>query len=193
MSVKKITLPLSANDVGSLHVGDKVLLSGTIVTGRDMAHKWLVEEKPRELKDVLKNGAIYHCGPIMLKKEGKWTCLAAGPTTSIREESYLADVMQEYELRCVIGKGGMGERTAEALKKHNAVYLFAVGGAAVIYADTVESVEDVFQLDAFGVPEAMWVLKVKDFPVIVSMDCHGNSLHREVEEQSKIQVLSIIK
>jgi len=185
MSIKKITLPLSAEDVGSLHVGDKVLLSGTIVTGRDMAHKWLIEEKPNQVKDVLKDGAIYHCGPIMLKKEGKWTCLAAGPTTSIREEPYLADVMREYGLRCVIGKGGMGERTAEALKKYNAVYLFAVGGAAVIYADTIESVEGVFQLDAFGVPEAMWVLKVRDFPLIVSMDSHRKSLHEIIEIKSK--------
>ncbi|MEA3392064.1 MAG: FumA C-terminus/TtdB family hydratase beta subunit [Candidatus Marinimicrobia bacterium] len=193
MKIKHLQLPLTQENVKQLHAGDAVLLSGNIVTGRDMAHKWLVEKKPLEVKEVLKNGAIYHCGPIMLKKKGKWTCLAAGPTTSIREEPYLADVMQEYGLRCVIGKGGMGERTAKALIKHNAVYLFAVGGAAVIYADTVESVEDVFQLNAFGVPEAMWVLKVKDFPAIISMDCHGNSLHRDVEEQSKIQLSELLK
>ncbi|MEA2076446.1 MAG: FumA C-terminus/TtdB family hydratase beta subunit [Candidatus Marinimicrobia bacterium] len=193
MNVKKITLPLSANDVGSLHVGDKVLLSGTIVTGRDMAHKWLVEKKPREIKDVLKNGTIYHCGPIMLKKEGKWTCLAAGPTTSIREEPYLADVMKDYQVRCVIGKGGMGEKTAKALQEHNGVYLFAVGGAAVIYANSVESVENVYKLKEFGVPEAMWILKVKDFPVIVSMDSHGNSLHSLVEAKSREKLLFLKK
>jgi len=192
MSVKKITLPLSVNDVASLHVGDKVLLSGTIVTGRDMAHRWLVDEKPDEIRDVLREGAIYHCGPIMLKEGDTWTCRAAGPTTSIREEPYLADIMQEYGLRCIIGKGGMEERTAESLIKHHAVYLFAVGGAAVIYADTVESVENVYQLDNFGVPEAMWVLKVKDFPVIVSMDCHGKSLHSSIKEKSSYHYRKLI-
>ncbi len=193
MNIKHLQLPLSQDDIKRLHAGDTVLLSGTIVTGRDMAHRWLVDEKPDEIRDVLHEGAIYHCGPIMLKEGDTWTCRAAGPTTSIREEPYLADIMQEYGLRCVIGKGGMGERTAEALIKHHAVYLFAVGGAAVIYADTVKSVENVYQLDAFGVPEAMWVLKVKDFPVIVSMDSHGNSLHRDVESKSKKHAVSSIK
>ncbi len=184
MSEKRITLPLSAEDAISLRVGDKILLSGSIVTGRDMAHKWLVEEKPEEVKDVLKDGAIYHCGPIMIKKDDEWSCLAAGPTTSIREEPYLADVMEDYQVRCVIGKGGMGEKTAKALQDHDGVYLFAVGGAAVVYAETIKSVENVYKLEEFGVPEAMWVLKVKDFPVIVTMDSHGNSLHSEIETKS---------
>lgn len=185
MSVKHLTLPISAEQIADLQAGDKVLLSGTIVTGRDMAHKWLTEEKPTELKDVLKNGAIYHCGPIMIKKDDKWTCLAAGPTTSIREEPYLAGIMEEYGFRCVIGKGGMGEKTAEALKRYTGVYLFAVGGAAVVYADAVKEVKHVYQLDRFGVPEAMWVMDVKDFPLIVSMDSHGNSLHNEIEKNSQ--------
>ena len=170
MKYKKLQLPLSINDIHDLHIGDRVFLSGIIVTGRDMAHRWLVDEKPDVIRDVLHHGAIYHCGPIMLKEGDTWSCRAAGPTTSIREEPYLADVMKEYGIRCVIGKGGMGEKTAKALKDHKAVYLFAVGGAAAIYADTIESVEGVHQLDEFGVPEAMWVLKVKDFPVVVSMD-----------------------
>ena len=191
MKTKKLQLPLSINDVRDLHIGDHLLLSGLIVTARDMAHKWMTEENPSDVRDVLKGGAIYHCGPIMLKESDTWVCRAAGPTTSIREEPYLADVIQEYGLRCVIGKGGMGERTAEALKAYNAAYLFAVGGAAVIYADTVESVEGVYQLSEFGVPEAMWVLKVKDFPVIVSMDCHGESLHDEVEEISNLRLQSL--
>lgn len=193
MKTKKLQLPLSIKDISDLHIGDRVLLSGIIVTGRDMAHRWLVDEKPDEVRDTLYQGAIYHCGPIMLKENDQWSCKAAGPTTSIREEPYLADVIQEYGLRCIIGKGGMGEKTQEALIKHHAVYLFAVGGAAVIYADTVESVEHVYQLNEFGVPEALWVLKVKDFPTIVSMDCHGNSLHRNVEKKSKDLLISALQ
>ncbi len=192
MKAIKIQLPLSIKDVSDLHIGDRVLLSGMIVTGRDMAHRWLVNEKPDELRHELHEGAIYHCGPIMLKEGETWTCRSAGPTTSIREEIYLADVIQEYGLRCIIGKGGMGERTTEALMKYNAVYLFAVGGAAVIYADTVESVEGVYQLDEFGVPEAMWVFKVKDFPAIVSMDSHGGSLHKSIKENSSYHYNNLI-
>ena len=108
MKTKKLHFPLSINDIRDLHIGDHVLLSGLIVTGRDMAHRWLVDEKPDELRNDLRDGAIYHCGPIMLNKGGAWTCLAAGPTTSVREEPYLSEVIQEYGLRCVIGKGGMG-------------------------------------------------------------------------------------
>ena len=192
MKTKKLQLPLSIKDIIDLYIGDRVLLSGIIVTGRDMAHRWLVDEKPDELRDELHEGAIYHCGPIMLKEGDTWTCRAAGPTTSIREEPYLSDVIQEYGLRCIIGKGGMGERTAEALMKYNAVYLFAVGGAAVIYADTVESVKGVYQLDEFGVPEAMWVFKVKDFPAIVSMDSHGGSLHKNITENSSYHYRNLI-
>lgn len=185
MNEKKITLPLSLDEVRMLHAGDKVLLSGTIVTGRDMAHKWLVEDKPDEMRDILKGSAVYHCGPIMLKENNGWTCLAAGPTTSIREEPYLADIMEEYGVRCVIGKGGMGDKTARALIDHGGVYLFAVGGAAVVYADAVKQVKGVYKLDEFGVPEAMWVLEVENFPVIVSMDSHGNSLHDLIDSISK--------
>jgi len=181
----KLTLPLSEQDVRSLHAGDKVLLSGIMVTGRDMAHKWMVEEKPDEVRGIMKGGAIYHCGPIMLKKDDQWTCLAAGPTTSIREEPYLADVMKEYGIRAVIGKGGMGKKTAEALQEFGGVYLFAVGGAAVVYADAVKKVKNVYKLNEFGVPEAMWVMEVRDFPVIVSMDSHGESLHDIIDSKSK--------
>ncbi|MCK4814042.1 MAG: fumarate hydratase C-terminal domain-containing protein, partial [Candidatus Marinimicrobia bacterium] len=133
----------------------------------------------------LKDGAIYHCGPIMVYDGKQWVCRAAGPTTSIREERYQSDVIREYGIRCVIGKGGMGKRTAQALRTFSAVYLSAVGGAAVIYANSVQSVETVYQLDAFGIPEAMWVLQVKDFPAIVTMDANGNSLHEKIMAKSK--------
>jgi fumarate hydratase class I len=180
MSKISLTLPLQEDVVRQLNVGDTVLLSGKIITGRDAAHRWLLDEKPNEVREVLKNGAIYHCGPIMVRENDQWVCKAAGPTTSIREEPYLADVMKEFGLRCVIGKGGMGEKTAKALQEYTGVYLFAVGGAAVLIADHIESVETVYKLEEFGVPEAMWVLNIKDLPLIVTMDSHGKSLHEEV-------------
>jgi fumarate hydratase class I len=191
MSKISLTLPLQEEQIRKLKVGDTVLLSGIIVTGRDMAHSWLLEEKREELTKVLKNSAIYHCGPIMLKEDDKWICKAAGPTTSIREEPYLAGIMKDYGISAVIGKGGMGEKTAKALQEFGAVYLFAVGGAAVLLADHIESVEDVYKLEEFGVPEAMWVLKIKDMPLIVSMDSHGNSLHKDILEKSHSHFIKI--
>ncbi len=176
---KYLQLPLNEPDVRALRAGDTVLLSGTIVTGRDMAHRWLTEEKPDALRPFLLNGAIYHCGPVMVRDKDSWLCRSAGPTTSTRGEAYQADVIREYGLRCVIGKGGMGERTLQALGDGGAVYLHAVGGAAVIYANTVRKVLTVFRLEEFGVPEAMWVMEVADFPAVVTMDSAGNSLHRE--------------
>ena len=185
MKTKHIQLPMNEINTRELKLGDKVLISGIIVTGRDMAHRWMIEEKTDIIRPYLKDGAIYHCGPIMVYDGKQWVCRAAGPTTSIREERYQSDVIREYGIRCVIGKGGMGKRTAQALRTFSAVYLSAVGGAAVIYANSVQSVETVYQLDAFGIPEAMWVLQVKDFPAIVTMDANGNSLHEKIMAKSK--------
>jgi fumarate hydratase class I len=134
------------------------------------------------------NGAVlYHCGPVMLQNGGKWTVKAAGPTTSSREEPYQADVIKRYGVRAVIGKGGMGAKTSAALKEYGAVYLNAIGGAAQYYARTVQDVLDVNLLD-FGVPEAMWHLRVDNFPAIVTMDAHGNSLHAEIEQATAEQL-----
>ncbi len=185
MKTKHIQLPMNEINTRELKLGDKVLISGIIVTGRDMAHRWMIEEKTDIIRPYLKDGAIYHCGPIMVHDGKQWLCRAAGPTTSIREERYQSDVIREYDIRCVIGKGGMGKRTAQTLRTFSAVYLSAVGGAAVIYANSVQSVETVYQLDAFGIPEAMWVLQVKDFPAIVTMDANGNSLHEKIMAKSK--------
>lgn len=192
MSKISLTLPLEKKDVRKLKIGDTVLLSGIIVTGRDMAHSWLLEEERKELSELLKDSAIYHCGPIMLKENGTWICKAAGPTTSIREEPYMAEILQKYGISAVIGKGGMGVRTGKALQDFSAVYLSAVGGAAVFLADCIESVEAVYKLEEFGVPEAMWVLKVKDMPLIVSMDSHGESLHNKIGETSNLRLQSLI-
>jgi len=169
--------PLTEAQVRALKVGDVVLISGDMFTGRDNVHAYLMKNPP----PVDLNGAVlYHCGPVMLKEGETWSVKAAGPTTSSREEPYQADVIKRYGLRAVVGKGGMGAKTLAALKECGAVYLNAIGGAAQYYARTVEQVVGV-HLFEFGVPEAMWHLKVKDFVAIVTMDSHGNSLHADVE------------
>ncbi len=180
----KLQLPVTEQDIRELKVGDEVSLTGIMVTGRDAAHVWMIEENPDEIRDLLKGTVIYHCGPVVKKEDDEWIFVAAGPTTSIREEPYQGDVLKAYGLRGVIGKGGMGEKTLAALKDHGAVYLHAVGGAATLLAKSVLKVQDVIKLEEFGVPEAMWVLEVKDFPVVVTMDSHGNSLHTKIKEKS---------
>lgn len=184
MSELQLTLPLDEKRVRSFKAGDRLLLSGRIVTGRDLAHCWLAEGKIKDLHPLLENAAIYHCGPIMLRTKDGWTCKAAGPTSSIRQEPFMPTIIREYGLRCIIGKGGMGDATALALNEHGAMYCSAVGGAAVLYANAVMSVEKVYRLDDFGMPEALWVLQIKNFPLIVSMDAHGNSLHKDIEKLS---------
>jgi fumarate hydratase class I len=126
---------------------------------------------------------LYHCGPVVLKENGGWRMTAAGPTTSIREEPYQAEVIKRFGIRAVIGKGGMGAKTLAGLKDFGAVYLNAIGGAAQYYARCIDSVLGVYFLD-FGIPEAMWHIRVKDFPAIVTMDAHGNSLHADVDRAS---------
>ena len=172
--------PLDEETVRSLKVGDVVLVSGRMFTGRDAVHHHLMHHEP---PIDLRGAALYHCGPVAVQENGTWTIKAAGPTTSIREEPYQADVIRRYGVRAVIGKGGMGAKTLAALRECGAVYLNAVGGAAQFYAKTIDAVEGVSLLE-FGTPEAMWHLRVTDFPAIVTMDAHGNSLHKDVEEAS---------
>jgi fumarate hydratase class I len=182
-----LTTPLDEAAVRSLRVGDVVLISGRMFTGRDAVHAHLMKhEAPVDLRGA----ALYHCGPVVQKTDTGWRVTAAGPTTSIREEPYQADIIKRYGVRAVIGKGGMGPRTLSALSESGAVYLNAIGGAAQFYARTIEGVDDVTLLE-FGTPEAMWHLRVKDFPAIVTMDAHGNSLHRDVEQASAEQLAAL--
>ena len=182
----KLKTPISEQDIRKLKVGDTVLLSGVIVTGRDEAHKLMIEEKPDFIRDVLKESVIYHCGPVVKKGEdGKWRFVSAGPTTSAREEPYQADVVCEYNIRGVIGKGGMGPKTAEGLQRCGAVYFHAVGGAGTLIANAVKEVKTVYKLEEFGTPEAFWVIEVEDFPLVVTMDSHGSSIHKEIKEKSE--------
>lgn len=180
----KLRLPASEETLRGLRIGDEVLITGTVVTARDMAHKYMVEVRPDSLRDILEGALIYHCGPIMVKEGEGWRIVSAGPTTSSREEPYQADVLENYRLGGVIGKGGMGEKTSAALKKCGACYFHAVGGAGTLLAKRVRKVREVRMLEEFGVPEAFWVLEVEDFPVVVTMDSTGGSLHREVLEAS---------
>ncbi|MCU0285210.1 MAG: FumA C-terminus/TtdB family hydratase beta subunit [Acidobacteria bacterium] len=182
----KLKTPISEQEIRKLKVGDTVLLSGTVVTGRDEAHKLMVEQKPDFIRETLKEAVIYHCGPVVKKlPDGKWIFVSAGPTTSSREEPFQADVVCEYNVRGVIGKGGMGDKTAEGLKRCGAVYFHAVGGAGTLIANSVKEVKAVHKLEEFGTPEAFWVIEVEDFPVVVTMDANGNSLHKEVKEKSE--------
>jgi fumarate hydratase subunit beta len=195
----ELTIPLSDEAIRGLKVGDPVLLSGVMLTGRDAAHKWMVEtfiKKTRPpqgddlqvyqaIQPLLEGGAIYHCGPVVAGLDTRqYRFVAAGPTTSTREEPYQGDVMRHFKVKGVIGKGGMGPKTLAACQEVPGAYLHAVGGAASLIAQTVKRVLGVYKLD-FGVPEAMWVIEVKDFPVVVTMDAHGGSLHAEIEQKSK--------
>jgi fumarate hydratase class I len=170
--------PVTEEQMRALKVGDVVLIRGEIYTGRDAVHHHLMKHAPPV---DLSGAIIYHCGPVMLKHGDEWRVKAAGPTTSSREEPYQAEVMRRYGIKAVIGKGGMGARTLAGLQEVGGVYLHAIGGAAQVYARTVQKVLDV-HLSEFGIPEAMWHLKVHDFAAIVTMDSHGNSLHADVEK-----------
>jgi fumarate hydratase subunit beta len=197
--MKKLKIPISDEEIRELKTGDPVMLSGVMITGRDTVHKWMVEtfvKKTRQpqgddmevyeaIKPILDGGIIYHCGPVVSGLDtGDYRFVAAGPTTSIREEPYEGPVMEHFNLKGVIGKGGMGAKTLAACQEVPGVYFSAIGGAATLIAQSVQKVLTVYKMD-FGVPEAIWVLDVRDFPVVVTMDSHGNSIHDEVEEKSK--------
>lgn len=201
----RLTTPIADADIRALHAGDTVYLNGVIVLGRDAAHKFMTEhfvkvptiaaedeELHQELKRLLDGGVIYHCGPVVQKlDDGSWKFVAAGPTTSIREEVYQADVIKYFNLKGVIGKGGMGANTLQACQEQPAVYLHAIGGAATLIAQSVKKVLTVHKLE-FGVPEAMWVIEVEDFPVVVTMDSHGVSIHEQVEAKSKVKLAELL-
>lgn len=196
--MQEINIPISDDIIYGLKVGDPVMLNGILVTGRDTVHKWMIDtfiRKTREpqgddlmvyesIKPLLKNSVIYHCGPVVSGLETRqYEFVAAGPTTSIREEPYQAEVMKHFNIKGVIGKGGMGPKTLKGCQDTPGVYLHAIGGAASYIAQRVIRVLDVFKLE-FGVPEAMWVIEVKDFPVVVTMDAKGESLHAMIQEKS---------
>ncbi len=189
----ELKLPMSEEDARRLRVGDYLELTGSMITGRDAAHHWLVEAHRAEVAPFLDGSVIYHCGPVVRKNpDGSYDFVAAGPTTSIREEPFQADVVRAYRVRGAVGKGGMGPRTLAGLEECGAVYLHAIGGAAQVLAKCVRRVERVFMLEEFGVPEALWVIQVERFPVVVTMDSHGGSLHAGVESQSQEKLRQLL-
>jgi tartrate/fumarate subfamily iron-sulfur-dependent hydro-lyase beta chain len=205
----KLTFPFTEEKIRALKVGDEVLISGVVFTGRDAVHKYLHEggqlppgvrfhavhkylheggQLPPGVR--FRDGILYHCGPVVMKQDdGSWKATAAGPTTSIREEPYQAHLIKEFGLRGVIGKGGMGDRTLAACKEHGCVYLHAVGGAAQVLAECIKKVRNVYLMEKFGAPEAIWEFEVQDFPAVVTMDAHGNSLHKEVLAKSQAELV----
>jgi fumarate hydratase class I len=205
--MKEITIPIAPDTIRELHIGDTVALTGILATGRDAVHKWMIDtfiRKTREpagddqevyeaIKPIFKESLIYHCGPVVSGLDtGNYKFVAAGPTTSIREEPYQSEVMSHFDMRGVIGKGGMGANTLQACHDIPAAYFHAIGGAATLIAESVEEVIGVHKLD-FGVPEAIWVLKVNKFPVVVTMDSHGKSIHEDVEKESLAKLKALIE
>jgi len=195
----KLQIPIPDETIRQLKVGDPVSLNGTILTGRDAVHKWMIDtfikanremqgddaQVYEQIKPILDGGALYHCGPVVAGLDTQdYRFVAAGPTTSIREEPYQSDVMHHFNIKAVIGKGGMGAKTLKACSTVPGVYLHAIGGAASLIAQSVQEVKGVYKLD-FGVPEAIWVIEVRDFPAVVTMDAHGASIHDDVRALSE--------
>ena len=175
--MKNLNYPFTLEAIKELHAGDSVRLSGIVFTGRDRLHKFLAEggHSPVDLRD----GALYHCGPVVVRQQDEWRVMAAGPTTSIREEPYMAQVIASHGVRVIIGKGGMGQRTLAACVSYGCVYLQAIGGAAALLARSVKRVEDVYFMDKFGSAEAMWELEAEGFELVVGMDSYGCDLYEE--------------
>lgn len=185
----QLSAPFTREKISSLKVGDAVEISGILFTGRDVVHKYLHEGGALPKGVNLQDGIIYHCGPVVMKDDaGNWKVTAAGPTTSIREEPYQGEIIKQFGLRGVIGKGGMGDRTLAACQEQGCVYLHAIGGAAQVLAECIKRVRNVYLLEKFGSPEAIWELEVEKFPVVVTMDAHGNSLHKEVFANSQLEL-----
>jgi len=182
----KLSFPFTEDKIRALKVGDEVLISGVVFTGRDAVHKYLHEGGKLPAGVSLKDSIMYHCGPVMMPQaDGTFKCTAAGPTTSTREEPYQWQVIRDFGLRGVIGKGGMGSKTQAACKEYGCVYLHAIGGAAQVLAECVKKVRNVYFKEEFGSPEAIWELDVVDFPAVVTIDAHGNSLHEEIFAKSQ--------
>ncbi len=187
--------PLSDEDVSELRVGDIVYVTGIMVTARDEAHKKILEviESGEKLPIDLNGLVLYHCGPVVRKrKDGSWEVVAAGPTTSMRMESVEAEFIEKTGVKMIVGKGGMGQRTAEAMKKHKAVYAVFTGGAGALAADRIKRVVDVYWLDELGIPEAVWVFEVEEFgPLVVTIDTTGKNYYEEKMKEVKMKAEKI--
>lgn len=187
MAEHHLKTPTSEREIRKLKVNDVLYITGTVVTARDQAHKRALEysKQGKPLPINLEGLAVFHCGPIVRKHDDKWLIVAAGPTTSTRMDVYEAEFIETFKVRVVVGKGGMGMKTANAMARYGAVYCTFTGGAAVLAAKTVKAVRGVEWLD-LGVPEAMWILEVEDFgPLTVAIDSQGRSLFLEIAQKTE--------
>jgi fumarate hydratase subunit beta len=185
MAVFKLKTPISEEEIRKLKVNDVLYVTGTIVTARDAAHKRALEyfREGKALPVNLEGLAVFHCGPIVKKEDEKWIVVAAGPTTSTRMDQFEDEFIKNFKVRVIIGKGGMGKRTTEAMKQYGAVYGAFTGGAAVLAAKAVKQVKALEWAD-LGMPEALWILEVEEFgPLTVAIDSHGNNLFEEVKNK----------
>lgn len=201
MKLIDIAAPITEEVARSLSIGDAVRVSGVIVSARDEAHRFLSraidnetlslpEEKAFiDLKPLLNDGIVYHCGPIVAETEDGFVVTSAGPTTSAREERYMPKIIRALGVRAVMGKGGLGEGTSEALKDYGAVYINLTGGAAALFAEKITKIERVFLREAFGETEAVWALVADGLPGIVTMDANGRSLHRDIRDEARKRFL----
>lgn len=178
MSIHHLTTPISNDDIRNINAGDLVFLTGTLVTARDDVHLRVVKQLDRLPLD-LRDGAIFHAGPIMAEipeQPGRFEVISIGPTTSMRMERYEHEFIEQVGIRLIVGKGGMGSRTEEACKKYGCLHTVFPGGCAVLAASRVLEVRNVYWSD-LGMPEALWEMEVKDFgPLLVSIDTKGNNL-----------------
>lgn len=188
---RNLEYPFTVAKIRQLKVGQTVSLSGRIVTGRDRLHRYLWNggKSPVDLTD----GAIYHSGPVVIRKEGAWIVRAAGPTTSMRQEPYMSRIIEQHHVRVIIGKGGMGEATRRTCARLGCVYLQTVGGAGAVLAETVKQVAGVHFLKEFGDAEAMWEFVVKGLKAVVTMDAHGRSLHKKVKISSRRVLTRVLR
>ncbi|MGB9728777.1 MAG: FumA C-terminus/TtdB family hydratase beta subunit [Thermoprotei archaeon] len=183
----RLKTPLSEEDIRKLDIGDIIYLSGIIVSARDAGHRRALEllNKGEKLPLDLHGLAVYHLGPVVKKINNEWKVIAAGPTTSARLEMYEAEFIEKTGVRMIIGKGGMGTKTADACKKFGAVYTIYPGGVAAVAAKSVKKVIDVYWLD-LGIPEAMWVLEVDNFgPLMVTIDSKGKNFYDQIYTEAR--------
>ena len=193
MATYKLTTPISEEQIRKLKVNDVVYITGTIVTARDQAHKRALQlhKEGKQLPINLEGLAVFHCGPIVKKEEDKWIIVAAGPTTSTRMDIFEDEFIKNFKTRVIIGKGGMGKRTADAMQKYGAIYGAFTGGAAVLAAKAIKTVKTVEWFD-LGMPEALWILDAKEFgPLTVAIDSHGNNLFEDVKKKTEENLTAI--
>ena len=193
MTEHALTTPIDDETIAKLRINDVIYLSGTLFTARDEAHMELLKDRGIPGFDMTGLG-LYHCGPVMKQEGGKWQVVSAGPTTSFRMETLEPGFLEMFPIKLIIGKGGMGPLTLEALKKHNVAYVSFTGGAGALAAKGLSEVKDVHYLDELGMPEAVWVFEAKEFgPLVVSMDAHGNSLYDNVNKESEQRLDRLLK